>query len=275
MLELPEARTIAAQLNAAVQGRRIAAVTAAASPHKFAWYYGDPQQYPTRLCGKTVGTACSYGGFVEIAVEDATLLFHDGATLRLYRADEKRPARHQLLLEFDDGGALCASVQMYGGLYCYPAGAFEYSYYQTAREKPSPLSDDFTERYFQAMLDDHAARKLCAKAFLATEQRIPGLGNGVLQDILFAAKIHPRRKISELAPAERGALFTAIKTTLADMTARGGRDVEADLFGNPGGYATKMSKHTANTPCLTCGSRIRKEAFLGGSIYYCPQCQPL
>lgn|GEM_PF-2077218 len=32
----------------------------------------------------------------------------------------------------------------------------------------------------------------CPKAFLATEQRIPGLGNGVLQDILWTARIHPK-----------------------------------------------------------------------------------
>jgi hypothetical protein len=32
-------------------------------------------------------------------------------------------------------------------------------------------------------------KKLSLKALLATEQRIPGLGNGVLQDILFKARM--------------------------------------------------------------------------------------
>ncbi|MFA6873005.1 MAG: zinc finger domain-containing protein, partial [Bacteroidaceae bacterium] len=28
-------------------------------------------------------------------------------------------------------------------------------------------------------------------------------------------------------------------------------------------------------PCPRCGNQIRKEAYMGGSIYYCPTCQKL
>lgn len=38
-----------------------------------------------------------------------------------------------------------------------------------------------------------AKLKLTAKTFLAAEQRIPGLGNGVLQGILFQACIYLKR----------------------------------------------------------------------------------
>ncbi len=95
---------------------------------------------------------------------------------------------------------------------------------------------------------------MTAKAFLATEQRIPGLGNGVLQDILWTAKIHP-------------------KSIIAEMAALGGRDTERDLFGQWGGYKTILSKNTVGQPCPACGSDIRKEAFLGRAIYYCEGCQ--
>jgi len=275
MIELPEAHTLAAQWNAAVQGKQIVAVTAAASPQKWAWYFGDPQAYPARLCGKTVGVARGVGGFVEIAVEDASLLIGDGTILRWYRASEKRPAKHQLLLEFANGNAVIGSVQMYGGLWCFPAGAFDNPYYQVALAKPSPLSEEFAQRYVHGMMDDPAVQKLCAKSFLATEQRVPGLGNGVLQDILFAAKIHPKRKLATLTPPERDALFTAVKSTFAAMTDQGGRDTETDLFGHPGGYRTKMSRYTVDRPCPDCGSLIRKETFMGGSIYCCPDCQEI
>ncbi|TLN02797.1 endonuclease VIII, partial [bacterium] len=111
------------------------------------------------------------------------------------------------------------------------------------------------------------------KAFLATEQRIPGLGNGVLQDILFNARLHPKKKLGTTDARQRETLFDTVVTTLHEMTASGGRDTERDLFGNPGGYATKMSKFTAGNPCAECGSTIVKEAYLGGSVYYCPGCQ--
>jgi formamidopyrimidine-DNA glycosylase len=59
------------------------------------------------------------------------------------------------------------------------------------------------------------------------------------------------------------------------MTARGGRDTELDLFGNPGGYITVLSKNTVDKPCPRCAAIIRKESYLGGAIYFCPGCQPL
>ncbi len=64
-----------------------------------------------------------------------------------------------------------------------------------------------------------------------------------------------------------------MKTVLTAMTEQGGRDTERDLFGNPGGYATVLRKHTVGKPCPACGSILRKEAYLGGAIYTCPGCQ--
>ena len=60
-----------------------------------------------------------------------------------------------------------------------------------------------------------------------------------------------------------------------DMIEKGGRDTEKDLFGNNGGYITKLSKNTAGKPCGNCGSIIKKESYMGGSIYYCSKCQKL
>ena len=50
-------------------------------------------------------------------------------------------------------------------------------------------------------------RKKSAKALLATDQMIPGLGNGVLQDILYLARVHPKTKIAVLSPGEKGRAF--------------------------------------------------------------------
>jgi formamidopyrimidine-DNA glycosylase len=65
-----------------------------------------------------------------------------------------------------------------------------------------------------------------------------------------------------------------VKSVLAAMASQGGRDTEKDLFSQPGGYHTVLSSKTFDQPCPNCGTAIRKEAYLGGSIYYCPTCQP-
>lgn len=272
MIELPEAAILVKELNETIGGRKIKNVIAARTPHKFAWYFGDPQKYGELLTGKTIDRAAACGGQVEITAGNAKLLFSDGVNLRYYRRGENLPDRHQLLLEFDDRSFLFGRVQMYGRLSAFPEGENDNKYYLVAREKPSPLSDDFDEGYFESLFDGGAA-KLSLKAFLATGQRIPGLGNGVLQDILFNAKMHPKTKTGILSATDRRALFHSIKNTLGEMTAKGGRDTENDLFGKPGGYRTRLSKNTVGQPCSICGTLIKKEAYLGGSIYYCAGCQ--
>lgn len=274
MIEYPEAVVLARQLNETVTGKLIQKVIAAQNPHKFAWYNGLPENYPAMLEGKKIGKARSFGSWVELKAEEATMAFCEGVNLGFYPAGKKRPLKHQLLVEFEDGNALCATIQMYGGLYCFYGEDFDNKYYSQARQKPGPLSPEFDLGYFLKLATQNGADKLSAKAFLATNQRIPGLGNGVLQDILLNAKIHPKRKISTLSQDEFHHLFNCIKNTLALMVGRGGRDTGQDLFGTAGGYNTKASKKTAGKPCCQCGSPISKESYMGGSIYYCQVCQP-
>jgi formamidopyrimidine-DNA glycosylase len=274
VIELPEAAVLAKQINETVLGKKIKNVIAAQTPHKLAWYFGDPQEYKSLLTGRVISGATSYGGQVEITAGKAKLLFSDGVNLRYYSEDGKVPDKHQLLLEFHDGSSLVGWVQMYGGLSAFPEGKNDNKYYIIAREKPSPLSSDFDEDYFMSLFDEGTA-KLSLKAFLATEQRIPGLGNGVLQDILFNAKMHPKKKAGTLSAADQQVLFGSIRNTLSEMTAKGGRDTENDLLGEPGAYKTKLSKNTAGQPCPICRTLIKKEAYLGGSIYYCVKCQSI
>lgn len=273
MMELPEAAVISQQITSTLSGKRIAHAVANASPHKFAWYSGDPSEYNDRLAGKTVGSASPRAGLVEVRAGDMVLAL--STSLRYLTAAEKRPKKHQLLLDFGDATALVATVQMWGCLACFREGEDAgVPDYLSAITQPSPLTDAFDRAYFDTLLKPGTG-ELSAKAFLATEQRIPGLGNGVAQDILWTSHIHPKRKMATLSGVEIEGLFNAVKSVLADMVAQGGRDTERDLFGQPGGYTTILSRNTAGEPCPACGAPVRKDAYLGGSIYYCEGCQPL
>ncbi len=273
MLELPEAVVLAHQIRRTLVGKKIVAAAANESPHRFAWYTGSPETYGERLRGQTVRAATSSGSHVETQLDDKVLV--TSTSLRFHEAGAKLPANRQLLLSFHDGTSLTGHVQMWGALLCVDEGQDPgLKDYGLSKMKPSVLSPGFDEHYFLDLLDDEA-RAVSAKAFLATEQRIPGLGNGVLQDILWTARIHPRRKMDTLSPSDVRGLFRAVKSVLADMTRLGGRDSEKDLSGRPGGYRTVLGAKTGGGPCPSCGTTIRKEAYLGGSIYYCPTCQPL
>jgi formamidopyrimidine-DNA glycosylase len=273
MIEIPEAQVIAEQLIRTVKGKRMSSVVAAASPHKFTWYFGDPADYPLLLEGRTIDGAAAYSSRIEIEMGELILHLADGASPRYYGRGEKLPVKHQLLLEFEDGSALVCTVAMYGGIWCFKKGEFDDNIYARAAKEAVPvLSDGFNFDYFLTLLDEKGL-KMSAKAFLATEQRIPGLGNGVLQDILLNAKIHPKKKMNTLSKGQIRGMFDSLKSTLAEMRALGGRDTERDLFGNYGGYRTKLSKNTVSMLCPNCGGPVKKENYLGGSIYYCDMCQ--
>lgn len=276
MIEAPEACCLSEQLNRTVKGKKITDVFAQYTPHKFAWFYGNPEEYPERLAGKTIDEVNPRGGMIEIKAGEMMLILTDGVNLRYFAPGEKLPTKHQLLIGFEDESCLVASVRMYGGLWCFPNEGFNApisAYYEAAKNKPQVMSDEFDKEYFGKLIDADEAQKKTAKAFLATEQTIPGLGNGVLQDILYNARIHPRTRINALSAEQRENLFYQIKSTLREIYIQGGRNTETDLFGRNGGYVSHLSKKTVGTACPRCGETIKKENYLGGSIYYCSGCQ--
>ena len=276
MIELPEAQTLARQLHGAFAGKTVTRVEALQTPHGFAFFRGDPQGYAV-LEGLRVTGAQAFGGRAELRFENGLrLCFNDGVNMRHIAPGAPGPAKHQFFMEFEDGCALACTVQMYAffGLYASEKEILDDFYYRAAVELPSPLSDAFDLAYFDALrTNTEGGEKLSVKAFLATQQRIPGLGNGVLQDILWRARLHPKRKLRTLSRAEWETLFAAVKSTLAEMTAQGGRSTEKDLYGQPGGYASILSAKTLALPCPACGGAITRVAYLGGNVYFCGNCQ--
>ncbi len=274
MLEIPESKTIGSQAGSTLANKRILDVITATSPHKFAFYNGDPEEYVKLLAGKEIKSANGHGMFVDLhCADDVSIIIGEGTNVRYFSSFEQRPEKHQLLIVFNDGSCMAFTVAMYGLIWAC-RGVFDNPYHKISLKSISPLDDAFDESYFDR-IGENAPKNISMKALLATEQRIPGVGNGVLQDILFNSGIHPRQKKSALTDSRKGQLFNSLKTTLKRMTDLGGRDTEKDLFGQAGGYKTVLSKNTLKSPCPGCGGTIRKEPYLGGAVYFCPVCQKL
>lgn len=274
MIELPESQTLASQMNNTLRGKKVTRIQAGLSPHKFFFTRDGGKDYDALLRGKTLGETLPLGIYTETLAGDVAFLCGEGLNLRYIAPGEAPPQKLQLLIDLEDGSMLAGTVSMYGAAWVYPTGTFTNPYYLVAKEKPSPLTAAFDEGYFDAIVRE-AKPTLSAKGLLATEQRIPGLGNGTAQDILFLSGIHPKAKVSSLDDKKLAKLYKTLKETLVEMTRLGGRDTEKDLFGQPGGYKTLLSAKTWKNPCPVCGGEIQKQNFLGGSIYFCPTCQPV
>lgn len=275
MIELPEALTIARQITAEVSGKKIAEAVRGNAPHKFAFYSGTPEEYARILKGRTVGEARGHGSFIvtRVGASHALLLGCGGEKILFHHGPESVPRRHQLLLRFTDATFLSVTVSGWGFVQLLSEKDLD-AHPHAGRKGVSPLGPDFTWRYFDGLFEEAAGDTgRSMKAFLISKPGVWGVGNGCLQDILFAAGVHPRRTLGTMDRKDRRALYDAVRSVLAEMAEKSGRDTERDLYGNPGGYAKVLSGASAGSPCPACGARIEKISFLGGASYFCPRCQ--
>ncbi len=245
MIEIPEGLTLAEQLTGTVSGKRVLHVLPPTKLHKFCWFSGDAKEYDKKIAGSVIESASAFGIYVELAFANGhKLCFNDGVNVRYLNAADL-PNEYQLLIMLEGGTALCFTVAMYGGLILH-SGEYDNEYYLKSKKAVSPFAPEF-EAYYRTLLTESKA-SLSMKAFLAANQRIPGVGNGTVQDILFAAGLHPKRKLSTLTHEDEEFLLRSLVSVLREMTDAGGRDTENDLFGRAGRYQTKMSKNTIEVP---------------------------
>ena len=277
MFELPEVTVLAGQLKAEVTGQRVRGCVRGNSPHKFVFYGGgEPAEYESLVVGKTLGPATARAKWIFIPLEPGYVLAWGefGGRLLLHDPGARLPAKHHLLLELDDGRSISAVTQMWGFFEVLAeAKVAEHKYAGVIGV--TPTDDAFTYDYWQELIGEYAAKstKKSVKALLTQDATIPGVGNSYLQDILFQARLHPKRPVADLSAAEGKALYEALTGVMAEAIAGGGRDDEVDLYGQHGGYRRVMDRKAAGQPCSRCGTTVEKIQYLGGACYLCPSCQ--
>jgi formamidopyrimidine-DNA glycosylase len=275
MIELPEAITIARQITTELKGKQIDDGNRGNSPHKFAFTNRSAEEYAAILPGKVVGEASANGSMILMPVEPGytVVLGEGGERINYHPSAATLPKKYQLFLHFSDDSYLTVTVQGWGATFLMdPLEVANHPYFHF--EKPSPLSENFTLEYFQELFETlKPEEKSSVKFFMISKPGVLGIGNGCLQDILWRAKIHPRRRAVSLTLSEQQALYNATRNTLRQMVEAGGRDGDYDLYDRPGGYKRILHSKAVDTPCPVCGAPIQKAAYLGGAIYFCPRCQ--
>jgi formamidopyrimidine-DNA glycosylase len=116
-----------------------------------------------------------------------------------------------------------------------------------------------------------AKRRDQARAFLMDKAALASIGNAYADEILFAARVHPKTFCNKLEPAAVDALYAAIGKVLAEAIQEIRRrnepiDVKVRDFLKVRGRDGK--------PCLVCGTTIRAVRVGDGDACFCPTCQP-
>ncbi len=124
--------------------------------------------------------------------------------------------------------------------------------------------------------DDFARRAKATRRelrnLLMHSEFIAGIGNAYADEILWAAKLHPKRRVATLDEGELDRLHGALRATLA----RAVDIVEAEL---PPELGTKIRTHMnirgrADDPCPRCGTKIVRTRHGLDEMFVCPKCQP-
>lgn len=275
MIELPEALVISQQMNDHLTGKVIENGNRGNSPHKFAFASGTDDEYKHIFKGKTLGHSWSHGmsTLTEIGNDYILVLGCGGERILYHKPGVPLPQKYQLWLHFSNGSALTVTISGWGNTLLLPAREAG-QHMHVRKDKITPLDETFTLEYFLNLfsnVDPKSSKSI--KYFIITEPGIHGIGNGCLQDILFHAKLHPRRKVIDINREEQVQLYNAIVNNLAEIIQLGGRNSEVDLFGAFGKYHRLMDSKTNGTPCTICGTPIEKMSYLGGTCYFCPSCQ--
>jgi len=276
MIELPEAIVISKQINETLKEKFIKSAIRGQNPHKFAFIGKHSDDEVSQILkGKKIKKSWSNGNVILIQMDPGYLLsLGVGGERILYHEQEKTiPKKHQLLLEFTDQTYLTVTISGWGEVRLLEAKDID-KHPHIQFNKIDPLSEEFTFPIFEELIEKVPDKKKCsAKNFYITEPGLKGIGNGVIQDIFFLSKIHPIREMKSLIKEERKLLYETTRNELQKMVGLGGRDCEKDIFDNYGKYKRIMHSKSVGTPCPECATLIKKQQYLGGSVYFCPSCQ--
>ena len=275
-VELPEARILAAQINELLVGKEVAyhKIMDSEKLQRIGFMNEDLADYDI-LDGQKILGAESGGNTLRLRLSgDANLVISPeyGGRVQYHEKGEKHPSYH-LKLGFTDGSALTIRLTNMGVVSAAETGDLEkrYTYRRDFKGAISPDSPGFTYTYFR---DVFSGQNRALKPLLVGKDAVVvGVSNSAFQDVIYRARLHPKRKASSLTEDETRGLYDAIKALLEERLSLGGKDAWKDLHGKHGGYTPRMGPNMKDRGCPRCGAAIQRLAHGGGHVYLCPECQ--
>jgi formamidopyrimidine-DNA glycosylase len=277
MPEWPDLHVLRSRIEKAVRGKRIARVRV-----------HDPlvlratKPFDAALTGRTLTDVAHRGRFLAFTFDDGTRVVVNpmlSGLFDLLPASTKIRATTAFAWTFADSAAKALEKDAIdlryrddtrmGKVYLLPPGASEDMVPGFAGQGDEAgtlgwTADEFAKR---AKATRRELRNL-----LMDDEFIAGIGNAYADEILWAAKLHPKRKVASLDAGEMDRLRGALRSVLE----RASEIVESQL---PPELGTKIRTHMsvrgrAGEPCPRCGTKIVRTRHGLDDMYVCPTCQP-
>jgi formamidopyrimidine-DNA glycosylase len=258
MPELPDVEAFRRFFRLHAAGRKIATISADPTIVRNT----TPRSLGRALQGRTFEDPDRHGKWLICRTDGPTLLVHFGMTGDLiWSEDEPQRHRHdRLTIRFDDGHELrYRNMRKLGGVWLAHDAAEEMAVL-------GPLGPDALTIGRREFLDLLGHRRGGVKAALMDQTFVAGIGNIIADEVLWHARIHPRRTIESMTEEERRRLFGEVHKILReavdgyDYIPRK-RSWLSGVRGLPGAR------------CPRCGSPLDRTMAAGRTTYFCPHCQ--
>ncbi len=269
MPELPDLVHIAAELRRAVCGR---AIVDAKVGDPVVLRLMIPAAFPEVLRGRRLLDVERRGHFLRFALDEELLLVVNAMLAGRFMLFAEPPARKPkamiLALSFAGGAELAYTDEMRMGKIYLARVAQEGEIPGYRALGVDVLSSEFTPERFQSLL---RGRRDQVRQFLLDKTALASIGNAYADEILFAARIHPKTFCNKLGAPEIDRLFVAVGQTLRAAVA------EIERRGEPIDVKVRdflAVRGRAQKPCPVCGTTLRTVRVGASDACFCPTCQP-
>ncbi len=266
MPEIPEIYAMASQLNEVMADEIIK--KAEVSQEKC--LNVPPEKFGDEVTGARIRRVTPTGKWIFVHMSGSRKLLVNlgmGADVRWNRAGEKPQVR----LIFSSGSTLSLKFWWFGHVHLVKDDEMP-AHRSTANLGPDALDDELTEDRFMQLMQ---SRRGQIKPLLQNQKFIAGIGNVYVQDMLFAAGIHPRSRVPAIPKEKLQKLYRGMKRQLSCAVELSGIAYERDIYGNPGRLEHFQVAYREGEECPRCGESIKKEKVGSSAAYFCPRCQIL
>jgi formamidopyrimidine-DNA glycosylase len=277
-IELPESHILAKQMNKELRGKQIGfcQLQDYQKLQRIGFINKNLSDFD-RIAGGRIESVVSRGNVIRVKLDNSMNLLlapEYGGRILYHMKESIVPAKFNLKLGFSDNTTLTVVLTGMGVIQALKDDELEHSYvYRRDFSHVASSTDDreFTlERFSKELTDKNVNIK---SALVGKDAVVVGLSNSAFQDIIYRARIHPKRKASGLIESEKRALYNAITLVVQERIQSGGKNQFIDLYGKQGSYTPAMGPNMKKQACPTCGTKVEKISLGGGQTYYCPKCQ--
>jgi formamidopyrimidine-DNA glycosylase len=245
--ELPEAERARQEIERVLR-REIVAVedsdTWVCRPHA-------PGEIAAALTGRRLEAAHRRGKFMWVETDGGPDLgLHLGMTGRMVIDEEPDPnGWDRFALEFADGGRMALRDRRRLG-----RAILEPDFSHVGPDAGEVSREEFRERIGRG--------KAPLKARLMDQRAIAGIGNLMVDEILWQAGIAPKRPAGRLSTEELDELRRTVRRVVRNTIRRGGA------------HTGEINPHrVAGGRCPRCGTELRRGRIGGRTTFWCPRCQ--